>query len=204
MDKFTILKEAIFIYNPQIDGIFKSINKYNKHITLDLFLQVLSKDSYNLKQDLGVSSGTVSSILKKVFPDRKTTTTGDKPDNYLLGLYEYKWCGKCRQVRTFEDFRKNSLLKYGLNTYCKNCHLETTSSTQPLRQSQYRCSLLHRTPFWANLAKIEQFYINCPKDMQVDHYIPLQGKLVSGLHVHNNLQYLSKHDNCSKSNKYEI
>jgi 5-methylcytosine-specific restriction endonuclease McrA len=63
---------------------------------------------------------------------------------------------------------------------------------------------LLRTVAWANLEKIKEIYKNCPKGMVVDHIIPLQGKLVSGLHVENNLQYLTPSENNRKSNKYNV
>lgn len=48
---------------------------------------------------------------------------------------------------------------------------------------------------------IVEFYKNCPSDMVVDHVIPLCGKLVSGLHVRWNLQYLTPEINRKKGNR---
>lgn len=204
MDKYLLLKEALYMYNPNVDSIFARFAKNTrKDISSETFLRLISKDSYNMKE-LGISIATITKLLKEVLPTRVTSTTGDKPDNFLLGLFEYKWCGKCKQVHPFENFRKNSALKYGLNTYCKECHLATTTSTQAGRQSEYRCSKLHRTPVWADLSLIKKFYEECPVGMHVDHVIPLQGEKVSGLHVLENLQYLSQHDNCAKHNKFDI
>lgn len=61
-----------------------------------------------------------------------------------------------------------------------------------------------RIPPWADLAKIEAIYVEAAcNNLEVDHIVPLQGKFVSGLHVHNNLQLLSRTANAAKGNKWD-
>lgn len=67
-----------------------------------------------------------------------------------------------------------------------------------------RTKKLQRTPLWADLDAIKAIYENCPPGYHVDHIIPLQGKLVSGLHVPENLQYLTPEENISKGNKFRV
>lgn len=69
---------------------------------------------------------------------------------------------------------------------------------------------LSRTPQWADQERIKAYYdvcaffneVNGYIKYHVDHEIPLQGKTVSGLHVHNNLQVILAKDNMEKGNKY--
>jgi hypothetical protein len=77
-----------------------------------------------------------------------------------------------------------------------------------------RAKKLQRTPAW--LSTFDKLKIECiykiaamltreNKELwHVDHIIPLQGKLVSGLHVPNNLQVMKAVDNIAKNNKYEV
>jgi hypothetical protein len=67
---------------------------------------------------------------------------------------------------------------------------------------QYNLAKENRTPAWADVKTIHNFYRNCPEGLQVDHIHLLQGKLVSGLHILDNLQYLTKEQNTTKSNKF--
>jgi hypothetical protein len=62
---------------------------------------------------------------------------------------------------------------------------------------------LERTPTWADLEAIKEFYMLCPEGYEVDHIVPLQGEVVSGLHVLHNLQYLPAAENRAKSNTWQ-
>lgn len=71
-----------------------------------------------------------------------------------------------------------------------------------------RAGLKKATPKWADRQKIKNIYKECILITQetgikheVDHIIPLCGKLVSGLHVDWNLQIIKASDNRTKSNK---
>jgi 5-methylcytosine-specific restriction endonuclease McrA len=78
-------------------------------------------------------------------------------------------------------------------------------------KAQRRAKKLNATPTWLNKEQrklIQNFYKEARQlklltgiAYEVDHIIPLQGKLVCGLHVPWNLQILKESENCSKGNK---
>lgn len=77
-----------------------------------------------------------------------------------------------------------------------------------------RAAKLLRTPKWltdADYLEMRLIYefAQCVEiatgiPHHVDHIIPLQGELVSGLHVPANLQILPSSENCAKSNRWEV
>ena len=76
-------------------------------------------------------------------------------------------------------------------------------------QARAREALIKRaTPPWADLKALEQFYIEAERltrvtgiKHHVDHFYPLQGKTMCGLHVETNLQVLPAAINLRKSNR---
>lgn len=70
---------------------------------------------------------------------------------------------------------------------------------------------LRRTPKWADMRAIEAVYEAAARmrsetgiGYDVDHVIPLRGRLVSGLHVAENLQILERSANARKGNRFVI
>lgn len=196
MNKKEILKEIF-----EFEGISERIGLCPK-ITEEQLLECLSKDRYDINAELGIANATVSKYIKVLFPDRKTGNT--KLDNWLLKKYQYKQCKHCTYVKPEEYFSKNASRADGLNSNCKVCQTDTTRDYQREYQKRRKALKIDRVPEWADLEQIKEIYKNCPKDHHVDHIVPLQGKLVSGLHVENNLQYLSAAENLQKGNKFEV
>jgi hypothetical protein len=136
-------------------------------------------------------------------------------------------CTDCRRIYGRENYRKHKEkykliyrskyvpgqdsergLIYRLSNVAKEKerHLKyrTSEIGKKLRknaEAKRRAAKLQATPKWANMEKIKQIYLNCPKDYHVDHIIPLKGENASGLHVEHNLQYLPAKENLSKGNR---
>ena len=73
---------------------------------------------------------------------------------------------------------------------------------------RYHADKLQRTPPWADddaitgMYELAQVFRRVGLNIEVDHDIPLRGRRVSGLHVHENLQLINATVNKSKSNHF--
>lgn len=75
------------------------------------------------------------------------------------------------------------------------------------KTAKRRATKLNATPLWANTFFIKEAYHLAKLrtkvmgfEWEVDHIVPLQSKVVCGLHVENNLQVIPKMNNRIKSN----
>lgn len=196
--KLEILKEIF-----EVEGVATTLAPCKSFTALEL-LNLICTPKYSLKS-LDCTVSITTKWMKRCFPDRPSTP--NRLDNYLLHKYGYKECKRCTLVLELNssNFHKNIGTADGFNAYCCTCQNELTAVTATERQAKYKAAKLQRSPAWIDYQErtaIEEFYKNCPKGCHVDHIIPLQGELVSGLHVLSNLQYLTAEENMSKNNRY--
>jgi hypothetical protein len=199
-------------------------DKVNKVAYGDLIYSLIAyssiKDSSSI---LGISERTLERILPlslgKLCDKDSSNSTAWK--FILLELIDIRTCYECKQYKCWsKDF------DYMSRKACKECSARRRKTDRLLRPEIYkqrahkhytdnkyyyifksssRKKLLARaTPKWADVEKINNMYNNCPEGYHIDHTIPLQGEFVCGLHVENNLQYLTINDNLSKGNKFQL
>ena len=141
-------------------------------------------------------------------------------------------CRICEADKPLDEYSiRNDNGKY--RTECKPClakktklwHKEHKERSKPINAkwaasnrdkknasgAKRRAAKLQRTVAWGNKDLIDDVYARAKRlteatgiPMEVDHIYPLQGAMVSGLHVENNLQILPKAVNASKSNKFKV
>jgi hypothetical protein len=97
--------------------------------------------------------------------------------------------------KEYYDKNKEKLIEY-TKEWQKN-----NKGTVNAKTAKYRANKTNATSMWADLEAIKEFYKQCPAGFEVDHIVPLQSDSVCGLHVENNLQYLTKSENRRKRNK---
>jgi hypothetical protein len=125
-----------------------------------------------------------------------------KDNKEKIKEYQKKWyeLNKKKILIKSKNYRKDN--KEKIKLYWDLYYNSKEKHHWNLIGAKKRADKIKATPQWANLKKIKEIYKNCPKGYHVDHIIPLKGKYVCGLHVENNLQYLTAKENIKKGNRY--
>lgn len=179
-------------------------------ITLEMLIEgSLSGNIHEYIQSItGCAKDAVTRATKNAFPDRLDINSSLY--KFILNKWDLRHCPKCDSIKDTIDFYSNTSKIDTISNHCKECSKQARKDTyakdpsKEILANNIRKHKMHRyqTPNWANLEKIKQIYIDKPKGYHVDHIIPLNGTKVCGLHVENNLQYLTETENLSKSNKF--
>jgi hypothetical protein len=124
-------------------------------------------------------------------------------------LYMKEWHKK----HSFEQIIYRKIYKENNPNYFINYNKLNKSKLNAKTRAR-QAAAIQRTPIWVDadefwmitkvyaLAELRTKMLGV--NWHVDHIIPLQGKLVSGLHTIANLQVIPAKVNFSKSNKYEV
>lgn len=123
---------------------------------------------------------------------------------------KYNLCIQCRKLKDAEFHAKHKVKR---NVSCHK-HYEDNKAAYFAKAKDRHTAKINRRPAWADYQAIKEIYqdcidINlnakaagCSESFVVDHIVPLQGELVSRLHVENNLQIITAKENAVKYNKY--
>jgi hypothetical protein len=136
-------------------------------------------------------------------------------DISIIGRNKHGACIQCTEDISiaWRKENKEEISLYGVKYYKLNADKLYVKNRkwhkdhpEVMRAAQLKCSTNRslRIVAWTDWDNILEFDRNKPKGMSLDHYIPLQGELVSGLHVSWNLQYLTPSQNSKKRNKCNL
>lgn len=105
-------------------------------------------------------------------------------------------CGRTLHAKRFRLVDRDDHANGGRSTVCLRCEYDCRAGLQ-----------IRATPIWADGAQIKEFYA-AAKQMteqtgtphEVDHVVPIISDVVCGLHVHDNLQIVTRDQNRLKAN----
>jgi hypothetical protein len=135
----------------------------------------------------------------------------------FYGRGDHPWCKCCLRQNAKENKkdRREYLRKWRAENKDKAAkqHKQWVRDNRDVvnaKAAKRRAGRCNQTPSWANEQLIAAYYKEAKRleeltgiKFHVDHIIPLQGELVSGLHVETNLQLLPAHENQAKNNSFD-
>ncbi|AUR99449.1 hypothetical protein NVP1265O_70, partial [Vibrio phage 1.265.O._10N.286.52.F6] len=147
--------------------------------------------------------------------DRLTSTGVCRECSKVSGRVSDK---KRRSNASRKDYMKEYLSKYtqpmknekGRDWYRRNAESERARSKvkrennagyYQMKCAERRVRIKQQTPVWLDKEKVAKIYEAANRmNLEVDHVVPINSKLVCGLHTWDNLQLLNREENARKLN----
>ena len=214
-----VLDKMGVFYDDVLKKKHGSTKEYTYGEVIERILAGQNGAAKNLFPEIGEQ--TFNRMMKRLFPNTRLNGGNETWKYYLLSIIEHKQCHKCGNIKSYVDYHKDKSSSTGLTSECAGCisiyqkdqyrkyydlfqkSFEKNKHKIRARRIQYNYDRSLRIVPWTESEEINKFYENCPDGYHVDHIIPLKGKIVSGLHVLANLQYLTVEENLRKGNKFE-
>lgn len=121
---------------------------------------------------------------------------------------------KSRKAKASEQRKKRYLENKEREKQKMRSYYESNKSGYSARNANRRSMKLSASPPWLTQEDKEEMALLYVKSQQltdttgenwhVDHIVPLQGKIVCGLHVPWNLQVITATENRAKNNRFEV
>ena len=180
-------------------GVEKSLTQFNKDKNNKDGKTYYCKECAKLKSKLNYSKNRITRIIKqkaynKVHREKITERQRGYSKTYREKIAEYnREYGKTHKAEIGRQKKDYSALNRGkINAIAAKRHTQK----------------LQATTDWSEYSEIRKLYERAAEmraegqDVHVDHIVPLQSKIVCGLHVIANLQILGAVENIKKGNKH--
>lgn len=157
---------------------------------------------YGHVDDRYVKSGNCRSCMTAFFAKQRREDPGRYADT-KAAYYERNRTETLEYFRQYYKDHREEALDYMRQWYRAN------SAKAKADASMKRARKKQRTAPWADMTDIERIYTEAERaekkagvKLHVDHYYPLKGETVSGLHVAENLRIITAEENELKKNKH--
>lgn len=158
------------------------------------------------KKQYDIEHKKEKAVYDKLYRKKNSINIAKKKHKYYLGNKKHI-SNKSRVYHKNNKERQNRLC---LERYYGIKDTEEFKIKSRINCAKYRAKKLLATPAYVNQHEINKIYRIAHilakmtgEEFHVDHIIPLNNRLICGLHHQDNLQIISKERNLSKSNKFK-